>query len=212
MSVTAREREIEARQLLLVGVAEHYVAEITGLDKKAVHEFWKEIDSFEQPYTGFDAAKILGVCSHTVFRSLASNYSRGAGKNLSGNYQIKRTSLEKFAEDRLKIDGLRRARYLLFLGKSKHVAAIRARTSEKQINRLARELEEAGASPNNPGPFTVKQASVVLGLQESGRQVRGYCEQGRLGHKWGMQWHITRDELIEFGGIERKAGPQAKSA
>lgn len=206
MSVTQRERENEARQLLLVGVSEHLVAEITDLDRKQIRKLWKEIDSFEEPYTGFDAAKILGVCSQTVFRHISS------GSDGSGNYQIARRSLEKFAEDRLKIDAERRARYLLFAGKSKHVAAVRGRMNEKQVNKLERELAEVGATPGNPGPFTVRQASVVLGLQESGRQVRGYCEQGRLGTKIGSWWLISREDLIRFGSIERKAGPQAKSA
>jgi len=211
-----REGEIEARHLLLVGAKESAVAEITGLNQKFVHKLWEDIESYEAPYTIAEASEILGMSYRTVYFQI-HNGSVKAKKldtvSPEASYEITRQHLVGAAEARLQYDGERRAAYLLFVGKPKHIAAIRGRMAERQIDRLAKELEQAGVGPDSTGPYTSSQVGLVLGLH--GRQIRNYCEAGRIrGLKIGYQWTITREEIIAFGGKDRRAGAPvaAKSA
>ena len=56
--------------------------------------------------------------------------------------------------------------------------------------------------------LTVKQVSDELGI--TAVTVRRYCQEGRLGRKFGRQWLITRDELEKFKKIKRKVGRPPK--
>jgi hypothetical protein len=57
----------------------------------------------------------------------------------------------------------------------------------------------------------VEIAAEILGVTE--RRVRQYCEQGRLGVRFGKRGHlITMSELREFAKRERKAGSPGKAA
>lgn len=206
-------RDTEARHLLFLGVSVSDVCEITGLRKSAVKKMQEYAVGFEEPYSADAAAAVLGVCYRSIYRRINDNRLSVIADE-EQRFRIAKRKLETVAEEKLKHDGERRARFLLFTGKSVRLAAIRARITEAKANAILKELDRAGAGPKHPGPFTVKQASLVLGLESSGRQVRGYCEQGRLGTKWASQYQITREDLTRFGALDRKAGPPltAKSA
>lgn len=198
-------RETEARHLLFLGVTVSDVCEITGLRKSAVKKMQEYAAGFGEPYSPDTAAAVLGVCYRSVFRMVDDGRLKSK-TNEDHRHCIPKSNLEKAADARLRHDGERRARYLLFTGKSVRLAAIRGRMTEAKATALLKELERAGAGPKHPGPFTVKQASIVLGLERSGRQVRGYCEQERLGTKFGCQYQIEREELERFGALNRKSG------
>jgi excisionase family DNA binding protein len=51
--------------------------------------------------------------------------------------------------------------------------------------------------------LTVKQTAKELGL--SPRRVREFCEDGRLGTRYGWQWLISREELEAFKKLDRPA-------
>lgn len=52
--------------------------------------------------------------------------------------------------------------------------------------------------------LTIKEAAAVCGLSQE--RLRQFCQEERLGRKFGMQWMIERQELEEFMKIERKPG------
>ncbi len=56
--------------------------------------------------------------------------------------------------------------------------------------------------------LTVKEVAKELGRSE--KRVREYCREGRLGHKFGRQWVITRSELDAFKKIPRRRGAPRK--
>ena len=57
----------------------------------------------------------------------------------------------------------------------------------------------------------IEIAAEILGVSE--RRVRQYCEQGRIGVRFGKRGHlITMGELREFAKCERKAGSPGKAA
>ncbi len=204
--------EIEARYLLVVGIAPDDVADITGLRDATTRKLAHEIADFgDGPYTAGrdgDIAGMLGISYRAVYHLMESGElgSRGGGAE---EYSITKQALKHMVNERLRKDGARKARYMLFIGKSPGLAAIRGRMPEKKAEALAKQLAKAGAGPDDLGPFTVEQASAVLGLKE--RQVRGYCQQGRFGTlpKFGQQYQIPREALIEFGAKDRRYGCQA---
>lgn len=205
-------RKSEALHLLFIGVTVADVCEITGLRRPIVKNLFHKQMQYKEPYSPNAAAAVLGTCKFTVLRMVKEGLLK-VQLNEHRRYEFPQVKLAAAAEARLKQDGERRARYLLFTGKSVRLAAIRARISQAKAEALLKELIRGGAGPEHPGPFTVTQATMVLGLQASGRQVRGYCEQGRLGTKWANQYQITREELTRFGAVDRKCGPPvAKSA
>jgi len=53
-----------------------------------------------------------------------------------------------------------------------------------------------------------EQAAQELGITAG--TVRQYCDQGRLGRKWGRVWLITREELDQFKAKRRPAGRPRK--
>jgi excisionase family DNA binding protein len=52
--------------------------------------------------------------------------------------------------------------------------------------------------------LTVQEVAKELGRSE--KRVREYCREGRLGHKVGRQWIITRTELEAFKKVPRIHG------
>lgn len=199
--------EIEARHLLIAGVPSDKAAEITGLEPQLVKAMAKHIKSFgDGPYSSgrySDIAQMLGLNWRDVYRLIDS----GALK--AGIEGIARESLRKMVEARLRHDGERKARFLLFIGKKPALAAIRGRMPLDEAKALAKQLDEFGAGPDSKGPYTVTQASVVLGLEN--RQVRAYCQHGKFGElqTFGSQYMIPRKRLEAFGAQDRKYGCQA---
>jgi excisionase family DNA binding protein len=53
-----------------------------------------------------------------------------------------------------------------------------------------------------------EQAAQELGITAG--TVRQYCEQGRLGRKWGRVWLITREEFDQFKAERRPPGRPRK--
>ena len=205
--------EIEARYLLVVGVEPGDVAAITGLRGPTVERLANHIASFgDGPYTAGrngEVANILGMSWRVVYHLIERDelVAKGGGDE---EYQVTKRALTTMVNARLRRDGERKARYMLFIGMDARLAAIRGRMSEEQAGVLARKLAKAGAGPDSEGPYTVEQASEVLGLKE--RQVRGYCQDGRFGEnlpKFGMQYMIPREALVEFGAQDRRYGCQA---
>lgn len=202
--------EIEARYLLVVGVDERDVAAISGMKVAVVSRLAEHIASFGSgPYTAGrngDVANILGLNWRDVYRFIASDELAVTGED---EHQITKTALKAMVASRLRRDGERKARYMLFIGMEPRLAAIRGRMSEKQAEMLAKRLAKVNAGPESQGPYTVEQASEVLGLKE--RQVRGYCQDGRFGTlpKFGMQYMIPRKALEEFGAQDRRYGCRA---
>ncbi len=57
--------------------------------------------------------------------------------------------------------------------------------------------------------LTAEQAAEILGL--SAVRVRVICTAGRLGHKHGRDWLITRLEVDAFAKLDRPSGVPRKS-
>lgn len=104
-----------------------------------------------------------------------------------------------------------RLRHLLFIGRKPERAAAATGYSESLAREVLSELNGIGAGPKSAGPYTVTQASVVLGLKL--RRTRTLCEEGRIGKKHGDRWYlIPREDLERFGAKERRSGHPGKLA
>lgn len=202
--------EIEARHLLVVGVSRKDVAQITGRKPAVIAELQEHIESFGPgPYSADQAARILGIGYRGVYHAIGCGElpSRGGGVE---DYSVQRRSLVAIAGGRLRKDGERKARFMLFVGLPVALAAIRGRITIKQAKAILERLQGVGAGPETTGPYTIKQAAEALGLCE--RQVRGYCKLERFGagqRMFGSQYQIDRESLVAFGAQDRRYGCKA---
>lgn len=57
--------------------------------------------------------------------------------------------------------------------------------------------------------LTTEQAAEIIGVSEI--RVRQFCQEGRLGKKFGDRWVITAKEAREFSGKQRPSGRPKKS-
>jgi hypothetical protein len=203
--------EVEARMLLVLGASVDDVSIMVQMDRAQVAHLSAEITKHGRgPYTVDEASRMIGW----NYRSLYHAIDRGevAAKNGTARngdqFAIPRRTLEKLCRTRLNEDGEMKARYLLFIGCSPRLAAYRGGFLSPQAYAILRELKKYGLGPESAGPYTLLQTSTLLGIQP--RMTRRYCEQGRLGRKhqspFGMEYVITREDLIEFGRKERKRG------
>lgn len=56
----------------------------------------------------------------------------------------------------------------------------------------------------------MREAAKELGI--SSRRVRKLCQDGKLGHQYGWQWLISRDELEAFKKLPRNPGRPNKES
>jgi hypothetical protein len=202
--------EVEARMLLVLGASVDDVSIMVQMDRAQVAHLSAEIKKHGRgPYTVDEASRMIGWNYRSLYHAIdrgevpASNTARNGD-----HFAIPRTTLAKLCRTRLNEDGEMKARYLLFIGCRPQLAAYRGGFPAARAGSILRELREYGLGPESTGPYTLLQTSTLLGIQP--RMTRRYCEQGRLGRKhqsqFGMEYVITREDLIEFGRKERKRG------
>lgn len=52
--------------------------------------------------------------------------------------------------------------------------------------------------------YTTQQTAKLLGL--SIPRIKQLCQAGRLGQKVGVQWLMTKEEILEFARLDRPSG------
>ena len=195
----------EAMSLLLVGVGASHVASITGISEASVNRMKRVLDGIESPFSVDTCAKILRLSYRRVYHLIESGELKlQRADGVYPSMLVEKEQLGRFADRRLAHDGEKRSRYLLFSGKNPNTVALRARKPVAWVSSLKQRMQKMGIGPESVGPYTVVQAAQVLGLH--GRQIRTYCAQGRMGTRWGMQYQISREELLKFGALDRRSG------